>query len=101
MTAAANPYAAQLGKLDPRRVITDIAHELIHIEDELGANGLERSPAPGKWTARMILCHLVDCEIAFGFRLRQALAEPHHVVQPFDQDAWSGPYQNPSLSAHA
>ncbi|HZS53936.1 MAG TPA: DinB family protein, partial [Bryobacteraceae bacterium] len=55
--------------------------------------------APGKWTARMILCHLADCEIAFGFRLRQALAEENHVVQPFDQDAWARPYGDHSFHA--
>jgi hypothetical protein len=37
---------------------------------------------------------LADCELAFAFRLRQALAEPHHVIQPFDQDAWSKPYSS-------
>ena len=39
-----------------------------------------------------MLCHLADCEIAFAFRLRQALAETDHVIQPFDQDRWSAPY---------
>ena len=28
----------------------------------------------------------------FGFRLRQTLAEDHHVVQPFDQDLWAKSY---------
>jgi len=28
----------------------------------------------------------------FAFRLRQALAEPYHVIQPFDQDAWARRY---------
>ena len=28
----------------------------------------------------------------FAFRLRQALAEPYHVIQPFDQDAWATRY---------
>ena len=97
---AKNPYAGDLGNLDPRKIIAETAHELIRLEEQLGADGLERSTAPGKWTARMILCHLVDCDIAFGFRLRQALAEPHHVIQPFNQDAWSTPYQDPSLSGH-
>jgi hypothetical protein len=46
-----------------------------------------------------ILCHLADAELAFAFRLRQTLAEPHHVIQPFDQDAWSSPYA--SLDARA
>lgn len=60
---------------------------------------MERSLAPGKWPARAIVCHLADCELAFAFRLRQALAEPHHVIQPLDQDAWAKPYG--SLSADA
>jgi hypothetical protein len=30
---------------------------------------------------------LADSEVAFAFRLRQALAERHHTIQPFDQDA--------------
>ena len=38
------------------------------------------------------MCHLADCEIAFGFRLRQALAEDHHVIQPFDQELWARNY---------
>ncbi len=38
------------------------------------------------------MCHLADCEIAFGYRLRQALAEDHHVIQPFDQELWARSY---------
>jgi DinB family protein len=59
----------------------------------LGPAGLSRAWAPGKWTARHILAHLADAEIAIGFRLRQAIAEPDHVVQPFDQDHWAARYQ--------
>ncbi len=50
------------------------------------------SPAPGKWSAREILCHLADNELVFAFRLRQALAEDHHTIQPYDQDAWATRY---------
>ena len=53
---------------------------------------IEWRPAPGKWNAREILCHLADCEIAFAFRLRQTLAEDRHVIQPFDQEKWAGMY---------
>ncbi len=37
-------------------------------------------PAPGKWSPAEIVSHLADCELAFGFRLRQTLAEdePRH-----------------------
>jgi DinB superfamily len=69
------------------------------LTEKLGPAGLERSLAPGKWRAREILCHLADCEMVFGFRLRQALAEPNHVIQPFDQDHWAKPYA--VLSAQA
>lgn len=98
--SAGNPYASLLGNRNAREVIGATPHNLIHLADRLGVGGFERSYAPGKWTARMILCHLADTEIAFGFRIRQALAEDGHVVQPFDQDAWSQPYGNPSFHPH-
>ena len=49
-------------------------------------------PAPGKWSPAEIACHLADCELAFGFRLRQTLAEENHVIQPFDQEKWAAAY---------
>lgn len=89
-----NPYASQLGERDARTVIGQTADELNQLVQRLGPDGCTRPPAPGKWSAREIACHLADTEIAFAFRLRQALAEPHHTIQPFDQDAWSRPYSN-------
>jgi DinB superfamily len=50
------------------------------------------SPAPGKWSPAEIICHLADCEIAFGFRLRQTLAENGPTLQPFDQEKWAATY---------
>lgn len=90
----ANPYAAQLGDLDARTVISETPPELATLYKRLGPKGLQRSLAPGKWPAGKILTHLADCEIAFAFRLRQALAEPNHLIQPFDQDAWARPYDS-------
>jgi hypothetical protein len=89
-----NPYASFLGHQDPDAVIAQTPDRIDVIVDRLSANGLERSYAPGKWTARQILAHLADCEIAFGFRLRQILAERSHVIQPFDQDAWAQVYSS-------
>lgn len=57
-----------------------------------GAGAHRKSLAPGKWTAREIVCHLADCEIVFSYRLRQTLAEEHHVIQPFDQDKFAKVY---------
>ena len=38
------------------------------------------------------MCHLADCELVFGFRLRQTLAEDGPTIQPFDQDKWAANY---------
>jgi hypothetical protein len=89
---AVNPYASHLGIRNAREVIAETPQRLAALFERLGPAGLARSLAPGKWPARAIFCHFADCEVAFAFRLRQALAEPHHVIQPFDQDAWSKSY---------
>jgi hypothetical protein len=89
---AANPYAPFLGDLEPRQVVEATAGRLQTLLQALGADGAERSFAPGKWSARQIFCHLADCEIVFAFRLRQALAEDSYVIQPFDQDRWAATY---------
>jgi len=87
-----NPYAKFLGDRDARETIAATPGRLAALAGLLGPKGLDRATAPGKWTAREILCHLADCEVAFAFRLRQALAEPHYVIQPFDQEAWAKTY---------
>ena len=87
-----NPYASHLATRNARDVIASTPLELRRVTDRIGAPRLTTPPAPGKWSARDILCHLADCEIVFAFRLRQALAEDHHVIQPFDQDRWARTY---------
>jgi len=87
-----NPYASFLEDRDPHEVIAATAGRLQELAGSLGAAGVERKPAPGKWNAREIVCHLADCEVVFAFRLRQSLAEDHHVVQPFDQEKWDDFY---------
>jgi hypothetical protein len=87
-----NPYATYLGEADAYQTIAFTPHRLAELVQPLDEARLTQSPAPGKWSIRDILCHLADTEIAFAFRLRQALAEPNHVIQPFDQEKWAGPY---------
>lgn len=40
-----------------------------------------------------------DCEVAFPFRLRQALTANRQVMQPFDQEQWAKRYAAYSLAA--
>jgi hypothetical protein len=59
---------------------------------------LARRYAPGKWTAREVLGHLTDAEIAFQARLRQILSEPGSPVAPFDPDRWARTLAYPQRS---
>jgi DinB superfamily len=92
MVPIMNPYASYLGERDPNEVIAATSKKLRQYADVFGSRRLGQAPAPGKWSAREILCHLADCEIVFAYRLRQTVAEDHHVVQPFDQDKWATSY---------
>lgn len=89
-----NPYASFVAGLDVRQVIADTPNRLAEL-----AVLPTRAPAPGKWDVREVMCHLADTEIAFGFRLRQAAAEDHHTIQPFDQDKWALVYSAYDLAA--
>lgn len=50
---------------------------------------LDFEPAPGKWTARQIACHLADSEIVGHMRFRQVLAEDNPTIIGFDEAAWA------------
>jgi hypothetical protein len=93
-----NPYAKFLGDSEPHDVLEKTAITIARLIRNSDTVQLTRAPAPGKWSLRDILCHLADCEITFAFRLRQTIAESHHRIQPFDQDAWSSPYG--AIDAH-
>jgi uncharacterized damage-inducible protein DinB len=72
-------------------VIRDLKRslELIIPFFDLGLEGLRRSYAPGKWSIRELLCHLVDSETVFLARCLHILSEPGVAVVPFDQDKWA------------
>jgi uncharacterized damage-inducible protein DinB len=87
-----NPYASYLESRNPSEVIAATGPNLREIVGGLSDEQVNRAPAPGKWSIREILCHLADCEAVFAFRIRQTLAQPDHVIQPFDQEIWARNY---------
>src|SRR5579862_4799613 len=90
--AAKPPYVEALGSRDTFGVLGETRGRLLEIAKQLGTNGLRKTYAPGKWTGAQIIAHLADCEVAFGYRVRQIVAEPSLPIQPFDQDLWAGHY---------
>jgi hypothetical protein len=89
---ATHPYAQFLGDRNPLEVLAETQVRIPSIARALGTEGLKRTYAPGKWTAAQVLAHLADCEIAFGFRVRQIVSEPDLGIQTFDQDRWARHY---------
>ncbi len=89
---ALNPYAQFLNGADPVAVARATPSALEALLAKIGDAGMGRPFAEGKWNASQIVCHLADVEISFGMRLRQTIAQPHHVIQPFEQDDWAKPY---------
>ncbi len=50
---------------------------------------LRRRPEPREWSVVEILGHLLDAEIALGFRVRSAAAEPGGPLVAWDQEKWT------------
>jgi uncharacterized damage-inducible protein DinB len=93
-----NPYAQFLGDRDPLEVISATTEQLVRLAGSLGPERIARPIAAGKWSVHQIICHLADCESVFAVRLRQTAAQPHHVIQPFDQDDWARNYESSSTA---
>ena len=87
-----NPYEKFLDGRPLEAILSASPAEFSAVLKAIGPENATVPIAPGKWSPAEIICHLADCEIAFGFRLRQTLAEDNHVVQPFDQEKWAASY---------
>jgi DinB superfamily len=92
MSAYRERMLSLLGDRSPGEAMDAARKRIEELVDQLGEEGFSRHHGPGKWTAREILVHLADAELAIGFRLRQALAQQNHTVQAFDQDVWARRY---------
>jgi hypothetical protein len=84
----ANPYAEPLGTREPLEALADSPERIRQLTHAWTPDDFERSYAPGKWSARMILIHLAQTELALTTRARFALAERHYAAQAFSQDNW-------------
>jgi hypothetical protein len=88
----ANPYDKFLDGRPVETIVATTADAIAEHLEVIGAEKAMSAPAPGKWSAAEIVCHLADCEIVFSFRLRQTLAEDNPTIQPFDQENWAKVY---------
>jgi hypothetical protein len=82
------PYTAKLEGKDPLVAMRETPERIRAAAASWSPQQFDRSYAPGKWTARQILIHLAQTELALGTRARMALATPNYVAQAFNQDDW-------------
>jgi uncharacterized damage-inducible protein DinB len=86
--AVANPYAEDLGSRPPLEALADSIERIRNLVKAWSDRDFENSYASGKWTARQILVHLAQTELALTTRARFALTQTGYVAQPFSQDDW-------------
>lgn len=86
--APTTPYTTDLDNREPISAMRDSAARIRAVVGAWRPDQFDRTYAPGKWTARQILTHLAQSEIALGYRARMALTTPGYASQSFDQDKW-------------
>ena len=83
-----NPYGADLGERAPLDALADTPARIRELVQCWSDEQFERSYAEGKWTARQVLVHLAQTELALTTRARFALSQDRYAAQSFDQDDW-------------
>lgn len=104
--APQTPYTADLAGRDPIEAMAATVRRIEALTASWPPQQFDATYAPGKWSARQILTHLAQTELALGTRARMALATPNYTAQSFDQDSWlageytlSGPEAVQALAA--
>ena len=82
------PYTSDLNDRNPLEALADTPNQIRALTDRWTSSQFERTYAPGKWTARQILIHLAQTEMALGTRARMALCTSSYAAQSFDQNHW-------------
>src|SRR5436190_10893302 len=81
-------YSKDLADREPLGAMRDSVARLADIMRGWSSADFERSYAPGKWTARQVLIHLAQTELALGNRARMALSTSPYTAQAMNQDQW-------------
>src|SRR5688500_5121160 len=83
-----NPYGEDLGNRQPLEALAETPDRIRQLVEPWSEARFQRSYAPGKWSARQVLIHLAQTELALGTRARFALTQSGYTAQPFSQDDW-------------
>lgn len=91
--ASASTYSrdllALLGDRDPWTVWEELVPAVEVALADLTPRDLRQPERSGKWSALEVLCHLVDTEVVYRYRMRRIVAQPGSAIEGYDQDAWA------------
>ena len=62
--------------------------DLVSLVSGVTDDHLERRPDEGEWSAREVIGHLADAELAYAMRLRLMVAQDRPRLTWYDEDAW-------------
>jgi len=80
---------ALVGDRDPLALQRGLPDRLAAALDGLPEAALDFRPAPGEWSTREVLAHLVHSEIVYGYRYRSIVAQPGAPIAGYDQERWT------------
>ena len=62
--------------------------DLVSLVSGVSDEHLARRPAEGEWSARDVIGHLADAELAYAMRLRLVVAQDRPRLTWYDEQAW-------------
>ena len=78
-----------VGGRDPIDVLRETPGAAARAVATLTPEKLRTPEAPGKWSVAMVLRHLADTDVVWGWRMRLILAQDRPAITGFDQDLWA------------
>jgi len=78
-----------LGSRDPVAVLRATSSQLARLLTGASRLAITTRPAPGKWSVLEIVAHLADAELAWSWRLRNAIAAPGVALAWWDESVWA------------
>src|SRR5688572_10131301 len=73
---------------EPIEILRSTSAALDAVPERFGS-AIQTPEADGKWSANVVLQHLADSELVFGWRMLLVLAHDRPVLTGYDQDRWA------------
>ncbi len=78
-----------LGDRNPIEVLRDTPGAVARAVATLTPQKLRTPESEGKWSVAMVIRHLADTDVVWGWRMRLILAHDRPAITGFDQDLWA------------